>query len=143
MRLSSPDFRNNEFLPKKFSCQGRGVSPQLIIEEIPQEVKSLVLIVEDPDAPNPPFIHWVVYNIPPQNKIEEDSIPGLQGINSDQEENFVPACPPSGTHRYFFKLYALKEKLFFSSSPTKAEVEKAMKGKILSSCELIGLFKKN
>ncbi len=142
MKISSPGFMHNQMLPKKFTCQGKGVSPCLMIEDIPEKTKSLVLIVDDPDAPGKTFVHWVVYNIPPVEKIEEGEIPGIQGKNSIREENFVPACPPFGVHRYFFKIYALSEKLSFPSPPTKTEVEIAMKKSLLASAEMVGLYEK-
>jgi Raf kinase inhibitor-like YbhB/YbcL family protein len=144
MKLSCPDFLHQQMMPKKFSCLGKGVSPALVIEDIPKETKSLVLIVDDPDAPKATFVHWVVYNLAPLKKIEEGSAAGgTLGLNSLKEKEFVPACPPSGKHRYFFKIYALKEKLSFAHPPTKEQLEKAMKDLLLDSCELIGLFQKN
>ncbi len=143
MKISCPDFAHNQMMPKKFTCQGRGVSPALIIEDIPKAARSLVLIVDDPDAPEGTFVHWVVYNILPQERIEEGAFPGKQGLNSMQDVGYCPACPPSGTHRYFFKIYALSDLLSFSRHPTKEQVVKAMKGSLLESAECIGLYKKS
>src|SRR5271157_370427 len=123
MKISCPDFQENTLMPKKFTCQGEGVSPKLLIDEIPEKTISLALIVDDPDAPKSTFVHWVVYNIPPQKVIEEGTIPGDQGLNSMNEQDFVPACPPSGVHRYFFKIYALDKMLSFATTPTKEQLQ--------------------
>lgn len=142
MKILSPEFENNGFIPKKFTCQGEDVSPALIIEDIPKEAKSLVLIVDDPDAPMGTWVHWVVFDIPPTNRIEENSIPGKQGRNNAGRKDYGGPCPPSGTHRYFFKLYALDKILNLAEGIVKQELEKAMEGHILGQAELIGLYKK-
>lgn len=98
--------------------------------------------MDDPDAARGTFVHWVVYNIPPVNKIEENSAPGIEGINTMGRTAYVPPCPPSGTHRYFFKVYALDSDLNFNAPPSKEGLEAAMQGHVLSKAELIGLFKK-
>ncbi|MBM3248949.1 MAG: YbhB/YbcL family Raf kinase inhibitor-like protein [Candidatus Omnitrophica bacterium] len=142
MKLSSPDFANNEFIPEKFTCVGEDINPALIIESIPKEARSLALIVDDPDAPMGTWVHWVVFNIPVISKIDANSIPGAQAINSFGRENYGGPCPPSGTHRYFFKIYALDSELEPSQIQDKTSLEKAMQTHILDSAELIGLFKK-
>lgn len=142
MKISSPDFSHNSPLPAKFSCAGLKVNPGFIIEGIPADTKTLALIVDDPDAVRGTFVHWVVYNIPPVTGIKEDSVPGSEGINSLGSAAYVPPCPPSGTHRYFFKIYALDTELDFNSPPSKEELESAMQNHILNKAELVGLFKK-
>ncbi|MCM8827649.1 MAG: YbhB/YbcL family Raf kinase inhibitor-like protein [Candidatus Omnitrophica bacterium] len=143
MQIRSPDFEHNGFIPKKFTCQGEDVNPTLIIEGIPQDTKSLALIVDDPDAPMGTWVHWVVFDIEPTfNKIEENSVPGKQGINDFGKKDYGGPCPPFGTHRYFFKVYALDRKLNLKEGITKKELEKAMQGHILDEAELIGLYKK-
>ncbi len=107
MKLSSPEFKNNGYIPKKFTCDGDEYSPPLIIENIPDRAKSLALIVDDPDAPMGTWVHWVVFDIPITNNIEENSVPGKQGVNTSGDNSYGSPCPPSGTHRYFFKIYAL------------------------------------
>ena len=107
---------------------------------MPEETRSLALIVDDPDAPGGTFVHWVVWNIPPKNKIEEDSIPGRQGTNSFNKKDYGGPCPPSGMHRYFFKVYALDTKLDQPEGAGKQDVEKAMAGHVLAYGELIGLY---
>lgn len=142
MKLSSPEFEHNGFIPKKFTCQGEDVNPTLVIEDIPDGTKSLALIMDDPDAPMGTWVHWVVFNIPVISRIEENSVPGKQGINDFGRLNYGGPCPPSGTHRYFFKLYALDTELDLGEGITKKELEEAMEGHILQKVELIGLYKK-
>lgn len=139
MKISSSDFKANDYIPQKLSCDGEGKNPTLIIEAVPQEAKSLALIVDDPDAPSGTFVHWVVYDMPVINKIDEDSIPGKQGINTAGRKNYVSPCPPSGTHRYFFKIFALDTVLNQPEGITKGVLEKAMQGHILDNAEIVGL----
>lgn len=142
MRLSSPVFQDQTFIPLKFTCQGEGVNPELIIQDIPQKAKSLALIMNDPDAPSGDFVHWVVYDIPVVGRIQENSVPGKQGANDARGISYVGPCPPSGTHRYFFKIYALDKKFNLDEGISKSLLEKAMLGHILDQAELIGLYKK-
>lgn len=142
MRLKSPEFEHNGMIPSKFTCDGIDVNPTLVIEDIPNETKSLALIMDDPDAPMGTWVHWVVYNIPPLSRIDEDSIPGTQGKNDFRKLDYGGPCPPSGTHRYFFKLYALDGELDLEEGARKEDVEKAMEGHILAQAEFIGLYKR-
>jgi len=142
MEILSPEFENNGFIPRKFTCQGEDVNPTLIIENIPKEAKSLALIVDDPDAPMGMWVHWVVFDIPIINRIEENSIPGKQGSNDFGRKDYGGPCPPSGTHRYFFKIYALDKILNLTEGIARKELEKAMEGRILGQAELIGLYNK-
>jgi Raf kinase inhibitor-like YbhB/YbcL family protein len=142
MKVISPSFKNNEKMPARFTCEGEDINPALQIENLPEGTKSLVLIVDDPDAPMKTWVHWVVYDIPPAGRIEESSVPGRQGINDSGGKNYHGPCPPSGTHRYYFKVYALNKVLALNEGIAKGDLEKAMKGSILSSAELIGLYKR-
>lgn len=142
MKIASPDFENNKSIPAKFTCEGDDVNPALIIEGIPQEAKSLALIVDDPDAPMGTWVHWVVYDIPVTGRIEEKSVPGKQGMSDSRGKDYHGPCPPSGTHRYFFKVYALDKMLGLNEGIRKADLEKAMQGHILDKAELVGLYKK-
>ena len=142
MKLSSPEFKHNGNIPNKFTCDGSDINPGMIIENIPKEAKSLALIVDDPDAPMGTWVHWVVYDIPVTSKIEENSIPGKQGNNGFGRKNYGGPCPPSGTHRYFFKLYALDKQLNLEEGLSKLAIEKAMQGYILDKAELVGLYKR-
>ncbi|MGQ9552127.1 MAG: YbhB/YbcL family Raf kinase inhibitor-like protein [Candidatus Bathycorpusculaceae bacterium] len=140
LTITSPVFENNKPIPKKYTCDGEDVNPPLNIEGIPVGTRSLVLIVDDPDAPMGTWDHWIVWNIPPKNKIDEDSVPGVEGVNDFRKHSYGGPCPPSGTHRYFFKVYALDAQLALDSNSRKKDVEKAMKDHILAKGELVGLY---
>ena len=140
LTVSSPEFENKKLIPSKYTCDGDDVNPPLTIESVPKETKSLVLIVDDPDAPMGTWDHWIVWNIPPTNTIEENTVPGTEGINGFRKHSYGGPCPPGGTHRYFFKIYALDTKLDLNSNSRKKDVEKAMQGHILAKGELVGLY---
>ena len=142
LSITSPAFQNNGTIPAKYTCDGDDVNPALSIEGIPGEAKSLVLIVDDPDAPMGTFVHWVVWNIPPKERIEEDSAPGVEGVNDFGKRSYGGPCPPSGTHRYFFKIYALDAKLDLDTNSRKEDVERAMKGHMLARGEIVGLYRR-
>lgn len=142
MRISSFEFEHNKPIPIKFTCQGEGVNPPLSIEGIPLGAKSLALIVDDPDALGGIFVHWLVYDIPIISQIEQDSIFGKQGKNSLGKFGYVSPCPPSGTHHYFFKIYALDVMLNLNEGISKEDLENAMQGHILAEAALLGLYKK-
>ncbi|MCQ9207413.1 MAG: YbhB/YbcL family Raf kinase inhibitor-like protein [Omnitrophica bacterium] len=142
MKITSPQFGNNDFIPKKYTCQGDDINPPLAISGAPRETKSFALIVDDPDAPGRTWVHWVVFDIPFISEIPENSIPGKQGINDFGKRNYGGPCPPSGMHRYFFKLYALKSMLNIREGTNKRELENAMQGHILEEVELVGLYEK-
>lgn len=144
MKITSPAFQDNTDLPKKYTCDGYGVTPPLIFSEIPENSKSLVLIMEDPDAPSGTFVHWVLYNIEPENiELKENSLPeeSSNGKTSLGKPGYVPPCPPAGIHRYIFKLYALDISAFdIQGIPDKEEIEKLMENHIIAKNELIGLY---
>jgi Raf kinase inhibitor-like YbhB/YbcL family protein len=143
LTVKSPAFQPNNQIPKKYSCDGEDKNPPLTIDGVPKESKSLALIVDDPDAPHGTFDHWVVWDIPPSTTtIAEHSIPGTEGLNGARQKGFMGPCPPSGTHRYFFKVYALDTELKLGAKTTKRELEKAMENHILAKGELIGLYKR-
>ena len=142
--VKSPAFENNNPIPAKYTCDGADVNPPLNIEGVPEEAKTLVLIVDDPDAPMGTFDHWVVWNIPAATRlIKENSVPGKEGISSYGKHSYGGPCPPSGTHRYFFKVYALDAELDLKFSSTKRDVEKAMEEHVLAEGELVGLYSRN
>lgn len=143
MKITSPSFKNNEMMPARFTYDGEDINPSLDIENLPEGTKSLALIVDDPDAPMKTWVHWVVYDIPLANRIEEKSVPGKQGINDSGGKDYHGPCPPSGTHRYYFKIYALDKMLGMNDGISKAGLEKAMQGSILSSAELVGLYNRD
>ncbi|MGE5174491.1 MAG: YbhB/YbcL family Raf kinase inhibitor-like protein [Betaproteobacteria bacterium] len=143
LNISSPAFKHREHIPAKYTCDGADVNPALMIGNVPPGAKSLALIVDDPDAPRGTWVHWVVWNISPDTKeIKENSIPqgASQGMNDFRKLGYGGPCPPSGTHRYFFKLYALDTMLSLATNTTKAALERAMHGHILAQGELIGLY---
>ena len=143
MIIKSPAFKNNEYIPAKYTCQGDDISPPLLIQDIPDNAKSLALIMDDPDAPMGTWIHWVIFNIPLIDKIEENAVPGTLGTNdSNPDGTYGGTCPPSGVHRYFFKIYALDILLDIAPGITKGELESAMKGHIIEEAAIVGLYKK-
>ncbi len=143
MKISSPAFKHNRTIPLKFTCEGEDRNPELTISDVPADAKSLALIVDDPDAPGNTWVHWVVFNIPTTiQEIAQNNVPGKQGLNDFGRLNYGGPCPPSGEHRYFFKLYALDTTLNFPEGITKKKLEEAMKGHILSQAELVGLYRK-
>ncbi|MBF0505856.1 MAG: YbhB/YbcL family Raf kinase inhibitor-like protein [Nitrospirae bacterium] len=146
LKISSTAFPDNGNIPSKYTCDGTDINPPLFIENVPQEAKSLVLIVDDPDAPMGTWVHWVVWNISPRTKEikENDSPQGASfGLNDFRKKSYGGPCPPSGTHRYFFKLYALDTALDLPAGAKKGDVEKAMKGHIISQTQTIGLYKRS
>lgn len=145
LNLSSPVFENNGDIPAKYTCDGANVNPALLIGNAPPNAKSLALIVDDPDAPAGTFVHWVLWNIDPGTKeIRENSSPrgARQGLNDFRRHSYDGPCPPSGSHRYFFSLYALDIVPDLGANPTKADVEKIMKGHIIEKTQIIGLYKR-
>lgn len=136
-------FSHQERIPAKYTCDGEDISPEIEISDVSEGAKSLVLIIDDPDAPMGTFTHWVLYNIPAETtKISSKNLPkeALQGVNDFARLNYGGPCPPSGVHRYFFKLYAIDKLLDLKAGATKEEVEKSIKGHILEKTELIGLY---
>ncbi|MCL5022771.1 MAG: YbhB/YbcL family Raf kinase inhibitor-like protein [Nitrospirae bacterium] len=145
LRISSPAFENNGSIPGKYTCDGMDVNPPLRIANVPAGARSLALIVDDPDAPRGTWVHWVVWNIGPKTlEIGENTVPkgALQAVNDFKRHQYGGPCPPSGTHRYFFKLYALDAMLNFSANSGKAGLEKAMEGHIIARAEIVGLYKR-
>ena len=142
LKVTSNVFKNNEMIPSKYTCDGSDINPPLNIEGIPKETKSLVLIMDDPDAPMKTWVHWIVWNIPAKTTIEENSVSGMEGLNDFKRKSYGGPCPPSGTHRYFFKVYALDTTLYLGANSKKEDLEKAMQGHILAKGELVGLYKR-
>ncbi len=142
LKVSSTAFQNEGMIPLKYTCDGSNINPPLDIEHIPEQAKCLVLIVDDPDAPINTWVHWLVWNIPVTHHIKENEIHGIEGINDFQKHHYGGPCPPSGTHRYFFKVYALGELLNLPATTKKNQLEKAMSEHIIAFGELIGLYKR-
>ena len=144
MKLTSPAFEHNGAIPSEYTCDGSDTSPELNIADIPKNTKSLVLINDDPDAPVGTWDHWIVFNMPTSttkiNKGQEPS--GTGGKNSWGRTGYGGPCPPSGTHRYFFKLYALDTELDLGEGADKKSIEAAMEGHIIEKTELLGTYQK-
>jgi hypothetical protein len=145
MKIKSSAFENNSYIPSKYTCDGENINPPLEILDIPEGTQSLVLIVDDPDAPAGTFLHWLIWNISPDTSlIEEKSLPpgAIQGRNDFGRKNYGGPCPPSGTHRYFFKVYALNKKLDLPEGSSLNQVQEAIKDQILDQAQLIGLYQR-
>jgi hypothetical protein len=150
VKISSPEFQEGQPIPKKFSCDGANTSPALAWSGIPAGAKSLALIMDDPDAPGRTYVHWVAYNLPVSLAGLPESVPagaalsggGSQGPGSSNKAGYVGPCPPSGTHRYFFKLYALDLEPKLAAGLDKAALEKQMDGHILGQAQLMGTYQR-
>jgi len=143
MLIRSTAFKNKEFIPSRYTCDGENINPPLEIIDIPRNTKSLALIVEDPDAPSKTWVHWLVWNIPPEvNNIKEDDDlkEFVRGLNDFGKLEYGGPCPPSGTHRYFFKIYALSKMLDIKEGSSKGELIKEIDKYLIESAELIGLY---
>lgn len=146
--LTSPAFRSGETIPTPFTCDGENKSPPLYWSQVPQGAASLALVMDDPDAPSGTFVHWVFYNLPPEVEmisegVQPDDIASLGGANGSNgrgQAGYTGPCPPSGEHRYFFKLYALDTALELPSIPTKAVLEAAMMDHVLGQAQLMGTY---
>ncbi len=147
MKLTSSVFSHNQSIPDKYGCDGENINPDLRVSEVPEEAESLVLIMDDPDAPiAESFVHWTLWNIDPATKeILENSVPpgAVQGQTNFGTSGYGGPCPPSGEHRYFFRLYALDKKLDLEEGATREEIDKAMEGSVIDSTELIGLYSRD
>lgn len=146
MRLTSSAFQHNASIPSQYTCDGAGMSPPLAISGVPKNARELVLIVDDPDAPNGTWVHWTIWNMDPTiNEIPEGIVPAdsTQGVTSYERFGYGVPCPPSGTHRYFFKLYALDQLLKLKPSATAEDIMKAIDGHVIDLAELIGLYQRN
>jgi len=144
MKIISPAFQNNAIIPEKYTCQGQDISPPLKFFNVSKDTKTLALIMDDPDAPSGTFTHWLIWNIPSTiTEINEgERIPYPQGTNDFGRQYYKGPCPPSGTHRYFFTLYALNKELNLNVGARKDEMLKAMRNNIIEKTELIGRYKR-
>ena len=154
LTISSSVFEHNQAIPQVYTCDGNDISPPLSWSGIPPGTRSLVLIVDDPDAPDPAapkltWVHWVLYNIPPDSSgLPEDvstrDLPEgtREGLNNWNRSGYGGPCPPTGRHRYFHKLYALDDVLPDMGQPTKDQLEQAMQGHVIDEAELIGTYQR-
>jgi len=145
MKLTSTAFNHSGSIPSQYTCDGRNMSPPFQISEVTSGTKSLVFIVDDPDAPNGDWVHWLVWNIAPETTaIAEAAVPpgAVQGRTDFGDNKWGGPCPPSGVHRYQFKLYALDSMLSLPDTATKKELEKAMAEHTLDQTTMVGLYQK-
>lgn len=142
MKITSSAFQEGANIPSKFTCDGADTSPPLQIADVPSDAKTLALITDDPDAPSGLFTHWTVWNIPVQTgSIGEGSVPkGVQGINDFGKSGYGGPCPPSGTHRYYFKIFALDRDLDLPFGAKRDQLDAAMKGHVIAQGQLMGRY---
>jgi Raf kinase inhibitor-like YbhB/YbcL family protein len=148
--LKSPSFKEGEMIPARFTCDGEDISPELAWESIPEECQTLAIICDDPDAPMGTWVHWIIYNIPADLRGTEEGIPpddilptgAKQGTNGWHRIGYGGPCPPGGTHRYFFKIYALDTKLDLEPGATKSQLLNAMEGHTLAEGQLMGRYRR-
>lgn len=151
LRIVSRAFAHREFIPDKYTCNGENVSPPLEWRDVPSAAKELVLIVDDPDAPSGTFVHWLLYNLPTTPPELEEGVPAgtetlpngaRQGSNNFRKAGYAGPCPPSGTHRYYFHLYAVDFNLNLPSGVERDKVDQAIKSHVLEEAELMGFYAK-
>ncbi len=150
LKIASPAFDDGRTVPRRYTCDGDDISPPLEWSGAPTGTKSVVLIVHDPDAPGRDWVHWVVFNLPPDSIGLAEGVGGndlpagtLEGLNDWKKPGYGGPCPPSGRHRYVFRLYALDCLLAGLTRPTKRDVEKAMQGHVLGQDELVGVYRRS
>jgi len=150
IKVASTAFPEGGAIPSKYTCDGQNVSPPLAWDSVPEGTKSLALISDDPDAPMGTWVHWVLYDLPPDARSLSENVPpdptlsngAKQGKNDFRKSGYGGPCPPSGTHRYFFKLYALDAVVNLAAGATKPQLLKAMEGHILAQGQLMGKYKR-
>lgn len=152
MRILSPVLQHEGEFPKRFTCEGENISPELSWEGAPKETKFFTLVLHDPDASRRNgFTHWLLYDIPAAIDRVRENVPkrgqladaALQGLNDSGEIGYIGPCPPSGRHRYFTRLYALRDKLGLPAGATAEEVQLALDGKVIEQCELMATYEKS
>ncbi len=142
LRISSPSFKEGQPIPMEYTCDGRNTNPPLNVDAVPKEARSLVIIMEDPDARYNPFIHWLAWNIPVTHHIHEGFNHGTNGTNDFGRTRYEGPCPPQGTHKYFIKVYALNDILNLPPGSNKKQLEKSISNKIIAFGELTGTYKR-
>ncbi len=145
MEITSSAFEQGESIPDKYTCTGEDINPPLEIKDVPGEAESLVLVIDDPDAPAGTWVHWTLWNINPDvNKIEEDSVPqgAVEGMTDFGEPGYGGPCPPSGEHRYRFKVFALDKALELKKGVEKKDLDRAMEDFVIEKDELVGVYSK-
>ncbi len=142
LTITSPEFEENGWIPARFTCEGAGINPAIKIRSVPAEAESLVLLLEDPDAPGGTFDHWVLWDIDVRGDIEEDSQPGISGLNSKGSKGYYPPCPPEGSHRYIFVVFALNKKLDLHEGSSKKQLLESIEGAVIAKGMLTGRYEK-
>jgi Raf kinase inhibitor-like YbhB/YbcL family protein len=150
MKLTSSAFTEGAMIPVKYTCDGQNISPPLTWTDVPGGVRTLALICDDPDAPAGTWVHWVAFNLPQDATGLPEGVPpdktlatgGVQGMNSGRRLGYGGPCPPSGTHRYYFKLYALDNTLSLGSNATAKDLQTAMQGHVLAETQLMGRYRR-
>jgi hypothetical protein len=142
MQVSSPAFKNEEHIPSQYTCEGDNVNPPIAVNNIPEGAKCLALLMEDPDAPVKTFDHWIMWNIPIGDGIRENSAPGIEGRNSAGKDHYHGPCPPQGTHRYYFHVYALNQLLELDPGSDRKTFENAIRDHIIGKGTLMGRYHK-
>jgi Raf kinase inhibitor-like YbhB/YbcL family protein len=142
LQVTSPAFKNNDYIPARYTCQGENVSPELRVDGVPQGAKTIAITVFDPDGGTSGVVHWLQWNIAASAIIPEKIMDGVLGNNVSGKPGFTGPCPPTGIHHYHFMVYALDDSLTIPQNSSKTDLENAMKGHVLAQGELIGLYKK-
>lgn len=140
--VASVAFSEGGDIPPRYACEGENINPPLVISGIPGQASSLVILMEDPDAPGGVFHHWLTWNIPPNEPIAEHSFPGISGVNDFGKTGYGGPCPGSGRHRYFIRIYALDAMLDLLAGADVASLRAAMKDHVLSECHLMAYYRK-
>jgi Raf kinase inhibitor-like YbhB/YbcL family protein len=149
IKLTSFAFADSQPVPRQYTCNGINISPPLEWTGIPKSAKTIAIVADDPDAPGGTWVHWVIYNLPADTIGMVENLPttedlkggGFQGTNDFEKIGYGGPCPPSGTHRYFFKIYSLDTELPLKAGATKVEVEKAMAGHVVAQGQLMGTYR--
>jgi Raf kinase inhibitor-like YbhB/YbcL family protein len=150
INLTSPDFDEGGSIASRYTCDGLGISPPLSWDSVPSGTRSWALIVDDPDAPGGIFVHWVIYNLRPDTRRLPEDVPNRQTLSSGAQQGvngaggvgYTGPCPPSGTHRYFFKVYALDTRLDLGGGATAERLSDAMEGHVLAEGQLMGTYRR-
>ena len=151
IKLTSSAFKDGDMMPKRYTCDGEEFSPPLEWSNLPEGTKTIAIINDDPDAPMGTWVHWVIFNIPPGLKGLPENVPAvkvldngaIQGVNSSHTIGYSGPCPPSGTHRYYFKIYALDTDLKLKPGVAKKDLLEAMEGRVLGEGQLMGKYVRN
>ncbi|KAA5532308.1 YbhB/YbcL family Raf kinase inhibitor-like protein [Taibaiella lutea] len=142
LQVTSTEFEEEGWIPSQFTCEGEGTNPPIKIRSIPAEAQSLVLLLEDPDAPGGTFDHWVMWNIDVNGDIAADSCPGICGLNSKGTVGYYPPCPPEGSHRYIFVVFALNKNLPLQEGSSKKQLLESIEGAVIAKGTLTGRYEK-